>query len=77
MMRDFEKSPYSPDEARVAKFFMEMGIGGGDDPIGSLIASYRVLSADRKALSALIKIEQRTLNELLAEIAQMRGDDVV
>jgi len=38
-------TPYSPDEARVAKFFAEAGIGGGEDPIGSLIASHRYAMA--------------------------------
>jgi hypothetical protein len=48
--RDFEKNPYSADEARVAKWFADTaGIGGGDDPIGALIASHEYLAADLAA----------------------------
>lgn len=40
MERDFETYPYSKDEQRVAEWLMEhLGIGGGDDPIGFLLAS--------------------------------------
>lgn len=38
--RDIEIDPYSPDEQRVADWLMTVGIGGGDDPIGFLLASY-------------------------------------
>lgn len=56
-MRDFEQRPYSEDEARVAKFLMDKtGIGGGDDPIGSLMASYDYVVAERNSLSAIIKL---------------------
>ena len=50
MMRDLEKNPYSACEARVAKFFFDLGIGGGDDPIGFLMASHQVLAAERLEL---------------------------
>ncbi len=51
MMRDLEKNPYSACEARVAAFLHEMGgIGGGDDPIGFLMASHAALSAERREL---------------------------
>ena len=53
-MRDFEKNPYSPDEARVAKYLCERtggSIGGGDDPIGFLIASHAFLGERVKDLS--------------------------
>lgn len=46
--RDLDKNPYSPDEQRVAQFFFERGTGGGDDPIGALIASHEYLIAERK-----------------------------
>lgn len=43
--RNMVSAPYSLDEARVAKYLVDLtGIGGGDDPIGFLIASHRVLS---------------------------------
>lgn len=46
-MRDLDKQPYSPDEQRVAQFFFDAGLGGGDDPIGFIIASHVSLAADR------------------------------
>ena len=51
MMRDFKENPYSPCEARVAAFLHEVGgIGGGDDPIGFLMASHAALAAERREL---------------------------
>jgi hypothetical protein len=50
MDRDFDKRPYSPDETRVAEFFSSKGSGGGDDPIGALIASHEWLAAERNDL---------------------------
>ena len=49
--RNLEEKPYSPDEARVAKWFSDTaGIGGGDDPIGALIASHEYVVAERNRL---------------------------
>jgi hypothetical protein len=54
-MRDLTKNPYSTDEQRVVKFLAEAqdddGIGGGDDPIGLMLVSWRgaVLLADTQA----------------------------
>lgn len=49
--RDFKEKPYSADEARVAAWFCKhAGIGGGDNPIGSLIASHEMLAAQRNKL---------------------------
>ncbi len=45
--RDFEKNPYSKDELRVVEYINKYGIGGGDDPIGFLIASYQYLKWDK------------------------------
>ncbi len=43
--RDFEARPYTPDEARVAKYIVETtDIGGGDDPIGFLMGSHALLA---------------------------------
>lgn len=53
-MRDLEKQPYSPDEQRVAQFFFDAGLGGGDDPIGFIIASHQALAAERNALRSPI-----------------------
>lgn len=54
-MRDIDKEPYSPDEVRVAKFFFDLGTGGGDDPIGFLIASHQVLAEERRQLKDLLR----------------------
>jgi len=61
-MRDFEKNPYTHDEARVAKFFAELGIGGGDDPIGALIASHQYLALERNKLQNKLRETQREGN---------------
>jgi hypothetical protein len=45
-MRDIANNPYTPDEQRVSDYIQEITegmIGSGDDPIGFLIASHRVL----------------------------------
>jgi hypothetical protein len=44
-MRDIMVKPYSPEESRAAEYICEFGIGGGDDPVGFLIASHRELVA--------------------------------
>jgi hypothetical protein len=43
---------YEAAEARVAKWFSDKGIGGGDDPVGSLIASHEALAAELRAMKA-------------------------
>lgn len=48
--RDLDKHPYSVDEQRVAAFFFEKGTGGGNDPIGGLLASHEYLAWQRSAL---------------------------
>lgn len=48
--RDMETAPYSPDERRVAEFLFDIGVGGGDDPIGFLIASHQYLVEERNLL---------------------------
>jgi hypothetical protein len=51
MTRDFDANPYSPDEARVAKWIADLtGAGGGDDPIGFLIASHELMAMQRTNL---------------------------
>lgn len=47
-MRDMDKNPYSKDEQRVAKFLFDLGAGGGDDPIGFILASHAMLAAERR-----------------------------
>jgi hypothetical protein len=49
--RDLDKNPYSADERRVASFFFERGTGGGDDPVGFVLASHQALADQRNALA--------------------------
>lgn len=76
-MRDIEANPYSADEARVAKFFVEkIGLGGGDDPVGSLIASHEYVVAQRNqyrsALKKILAIEDREWGGDWDEIEEAR-----
>lgn len=48
-MRDLDKQPYSFDERRVAQFLFDLGVGGGDDPIGFILVSHATLAAERNA----------------------------
>lgn len=49
--RNFAHKPYSDDEKRVAQwFFTVAGVGGGEDPIGSMIASHEWMAHERKEL---------------------------
>lgn len=67
-MRDPKLDPYSPDEARVAKWISDKGIGGGDDPIGFILSSYDYVVFERnKATDAL--------REILAIEDEMFGGD--
>jgi hypothetical protein len=46
-------TPYTPDEARVCNYLLEIThnqVGCGDDPIGFLIASHRELNRQLKEL---------------------------
>jgi hypothetical protein len=53
-VRDLDSNPYSADEARVAKFFFDKGLGGGDDPIGALMASHEYLVHEGNELRKLL-----------------------
>jgi hypothetical protein len=65
--RDIEKQPYSPDEARIAAFFCDRGIGGGDDPIGAILAGYAYLVAERNDALIAISGLNRDWNEMLLQ----------
>jgi hypothetical protein len=52
-MRDFKLNPYSPDEARVAEWLSDKGVGGGDDPIGFLFTSYEYTIFERNRANDL------------------------
>ncbi len=45
-----ERTLYSLDQQRVADFLFERGMGGGDDPIGFILASYEFLVMQRREL---------------------------
>lgn len=54
--RDFGAQPYSMDEERVARFLAdEVGIGGGDDPVGFILASHAELARQRNLLAGRLK----------------------
>lgn len=53
-MRDIEANPYSLDEERVADWFCGHGIGGGDDPIASLIVSHEYVVAQRNLMQTVV-----------------------
>lgn len=83
--RDFDENPYSPDEERVAKWLSDKtGIGGGDDPIGFLMASheYVVEQRDQFAEQAALRDERdvdmqiimNINNKLKAEVERLRQE---
>lgn len=54
--RDDKKHAYTPDQQRVADYIAERSggnIGGGDDPIGFVLASYEYLDATLKRLTEM------------------------
>jgi hypothetical protein len=70
-MRDLVEEPYTPDEERVAKWYSDHGIGGGDDPIGALIVSHEYLARERgkllRQLAALSTLAERGMDGLSLE----------
>lgn len=73
-MRDLDEKPYSPCEARVAKYFSDtMGIGGGDDPIAFIIASHMALADDRRELKLRLAAERKKYSDMIAAIALGAG----
>jgi hypothetical protein len=55
-VRDFDKQPYTTDEKRVAEFFAERGLGGGDDPIGAILAGYAFVLHERNELKRELEV---------------------
>lgn len=50
-MRDLDDNLYSPEEVKAARYLVNLtGIGGGDDPVGFLIANHSKLVRQRKVL---------------------------
>lgn len=66
-MRNLDEKPYSPEESEAAKYLTDLtGLGGGDDPVGFLIASHRDLVRQRTVLRAKYP-------EIFNEIASASG----
>lgn len=58
-MRDMDADPYNHSERRVAEWILaKSGMGGGDDPVGAILASYD------------LKIVQ--MEDLRKEVARLR-----
>jgi len=54
--RNFEERPYTEDEERVARFLSDdVGLGGGDDPIGFVIASHAELARQKNLLASRLR----------------------
>lgn len=68
--RDLDARPYSADEERVGTFLSELApdIGWGNDPIGFLIASYRVLAAQR--LESRPSTSGQEISEAIKEVLE-------
>lgn len=66
--RDLDQNPYSPDEARVAEYFAERGIGGGDDPIGSLMASHSYAIDQRNRIRRALELTRGALRTAIMEM---------
>lgn len=65
--RNFVQKPYSDDEKRVAQWFSNVaGIGGGEDPIGFMIASHEMLARERKDLKQQVAALQLDNDRLYA-----------
>jgi hypothetical protein len=77
MERDIEKQPYTPDEARVAAFFCEHGVGGGDDPIGAILAGCAHLASQAGAIQldlAAARAERDALALAVLTLTNERDD---
>ena len=72
-MRDLNEEPYSPKEAETAKYLSDLtGLGGGDDPVGFLIASHREPVRQRAVLRAKYP---EIFNEIEFESDERLGDE--
>lgn len=63
-MRDLGQNPYSADEQRIATWFANHGIGGGEDPVTAILTSHEFLAAERKQLRAALDQALAALDEL-------------
>ena len=71
-MRDLDQKPYTSEEFRVASFFAQRGTGGGDDPIGAMLASYAYVVEQRNRMQAAI----RPALALLERVPPSGSDDI-
>lgn len=67
-----EPKAYSTEEARVAEWLVEQcGIGGGDDPIGFILASHSLCAEQRNRFrDALVKIAESANKDRSAILAR-------
>lgn len=64
-MRDMDDAPYIPDEKRVVDYILQLTndqIGGGNDPIGFLIASHGALAEKVKDMERQLREAQLDKN---------------
>ncbi len=67
-----ERPPYTPDQQRVVEYVTEItngGIGGGDDPVGFLIASHAELRARERPPADAVEAAKR-----IVEFNPLHGD---
>lgn len=60
-MRDLDQQPYSADEQRVVAYLVERGLGGGDNPIGFILASHAYLVVHNHVLKDALKEVRATV----------------
>jgi hypothetical protein len=75
--RDFDIHPYSKDEERVAEYLNGVaGIGGGNDPIGFIMASHRFLSDFRKGHLEREKDNEAILEREIKEVIKWKASSL-
>ncbi len=72
MERDFDTNPYDESEDRVAKFLCEAGLGGGDDPIGFMLASHAYIIAENKRMIDGLTMAQEGVAQMKQHVLELR-----
>lgn len=75
--RDRDENPYSKDEARIASFFFDRGAGGGDDPIGAILAGYAWLASERIVLRAALQDAQLAIERMSITSFVVHGEKII
>lgn len=68
--RDIEAAPYSRQEQRVAQYLAEIAFGGGDDPVGFLMASHTLLAHE-------LKMARERIDKLIVNLEGGEGDSLI